>query len=213
MKLIFLTASLFFVITMTKGSKLEGFEDFEERNDIDQSEVDDSLSQEAAAGLNAQTSSQPVTQIFHLWTDGPRNLKIQKINVGTLTSEGDVLESIALGSGSISKTGAYLAYRPEFKGYHSTGLGAIFLNLEKLFPCAKKARPICGRFTFEEDGFLKGKALLQAADSGADLKVFGNNINTYGIAIQDCEKLDGKNGCLPSWYQVTIVCYLPSSCI
>ena len=114
-----------------------------------------------------------VNQIFHLWTDGSRNLKIQKLNGGTLNSEKKVLETLGLGNGNSAKTGSYLAYRPRFKAYHKTGLGAIFLNLKKLFPCSKSARPICGRFTFEEDGFLKGKALIEAADSGGDLKVFG----------------------------------------
>uniref|UniRef100_A0A1X7TSS4 Uncharacterized protein n=1 Tax=Amphimedon queenslandica TaxID=400682 RepID=A0A1X7TSS4_AMPQE len=46
------------------------------------------------------------------------------------------------------------------------GLETIFLSLKKLFSCSKSACPICGRFTFEEDGFLKGKALFEAADFG-----------------------------------------------
>lgn len=154
-----------------------------------------------------------MNQIFHLWTTGSRSLSIQKINGGTLNQEGKILESIPLGSGTNAKTGAYLAYRPKFEAYHKTGLGAIFLNLEKLFPCAKSARPVCSRATYEEDGFLKGKALIEAADDGNNLKVFGSNINTYGIAFQGCPILNGKNGCLPPWYQVTIVCYLPRSCI
>lgn len=52
MKLIYLTASVFFVITMTKASELEGFEDFEERKDIDQSEVDDALAPKAVAATS-----------------------------------------------------------------------------------------------------------------------------------------------------------------
>ena len=153
-----------------------------------------------------------MNQIFQLWTDESRNLKIQKLNGGTLNSENKVLETLALGNGNAAKTGSYLAYRPRFKAFHQTGLGAIFLNLKKLFPCSKSARPICSRFTFEEDGFLQGKALLEAADSGNNMNVFGKTTNTYGIAIQGCPVLNGANGCLPAWYQMTIVCYLPRSC-
>ena len=55
MKLIYLTACVFFVITMTKASEFEGFEEekkCEDCNDIDQSEVDDALAPSAATAAS-----------------------------------------------------------------------------------------------------------------------------------------------------------------
>ena len=153
-----------------------------------------------------------VSVLLNLWTDERRQLNIQKLHGGTLQSKEKILETMVLGDGATAKTGTLLAYRPRFKAYHKTGIGAIFLNLKDLFSCAKSARPVCGRFTQEESGFLKGKALLQATDSGEDFNVFGKNTNTFGMAFQGCPTLDGTNGCLPAKFEVTIVCFLPRSC-
>lgn len=128
-------------------------------------------------------------------------------------SQGRVLDTIPLGNGGRDKTSSVLAYRKNYKAYHKTGLGTIFLNLKKLFPCVKKAFPICGRFTGEENGFLGGKALIEAADSGGDFKIFGKSVATYGIAFQGCPVLHGTQGCLPKQFKVTITCFLPRSCI
>ena len=90
--------------------------------------------------------------------------------------------------------------------------GAIFVNLEKLFPCANGI-PLCRLFPYEDDGFRKGKALIETADSGNTLQIFGGNNNkTYGFAFTGCPVLNGANGCLPSGWQRILVCYLPNSC-
>uniref|UniRef100_A0A1X7VUS1 Uncharacterized protein n=1 Tax=Amphimedon queenslandica TaxID=400682 RepID=A0A1X7VUS1_AMPQE len=157
MKLIFLTASVLFLITLTKASELEGFEDFEERNDIDQSEADDALAPKAAAtslcsidmkalnavinkAIDSKFQNQPGMgneSDFQLWTDVARNLNIQKINGGTLQAEGKILEKIAIGSGTAAKNGAYLAYRPKYNADHKTGLagGHIYKPREAIPMC------------------------------------------------------------------------------
>ena len=146
---------------------------------------------------------------------GSRKLTIQKIRGGNLTL-GPNLDEITIGNGGTSKTSTILAYRPSYKDYHNTKLGAIFLNLEKLFPCAANSNiivPVCSRFTQEEDGFFKGKTIAEAADGGNNMKIFGTNIKTYGFVIEDCPTLSGAHGCLPKWFQTVVMCLLPRYCL
>jgi len=44
-----------------------------------------------------------------------------------------------------------------FIEFHQSGLAGVFLNFEKIFPCASGQFPICRTFTYEEDGFKNGK--------------------------------------------------------
>ncbi len=96
----------------------------------------------------------------------------------------------------------------KYNDYHQSGLAAVFINLSDLFPCSASEQSICYKATREEDGFNKGKAILEAADGGNNFKVWPNGQKrTYGFAIEGCEELG--SACLPAWYQFTIVCHLP----
>ena len=147
-------------------------------------------------------------------SSGSRVMTIRKIDGGTL-KPGPILNNVIIGKGQTARTSTVLAYRPMYRGYHNTRLGAVFLNLEKLFPCAAKAGivPVCRRFTREEDGFLRGKTITEAADVGNHMKIFGTNINTYGFVFEACPYLNGVNGCLPSFFNTAVTCFLPRSCL
>ena len=53
----------------------------------------------------------------------------------------------------------YMHYRSNYADYHTCYLPGLLFNLERLFPCAPKAkhRPVCRMFTLEEDGYLNLK--------------------------------------------------------
>ena len=147
--------------------------------------------------------------------DANRNANIHRINVGNGIQSNE-LDWIDIGSGekNVSGDNRILAYRRDYRDAHDSGmLAGLFLNLDELFPCAGPIMPLCSRSTYEEDGFLQGKAILQASDIGNDFTVFGSGIFTFGIAIQGCSVLNGINGCLPSFFATTIVCLLPRSCL
>ncbi|XP_019861138.1 PREDICTED: uncharacterized protein LOC109589481 [Amphimedon queenslandica] len=165
------------------------------------------------SAINAKLADQPVIKVLNLEFVSGMKLKLSKVNGGTLSSS-TVIEQISIGNGYYTRKGSYLAYQPRYSDYHSSGLAGIFLNLEKLFPCIARSSviPVCGRFTYEEDGFLQGKSVLQTSDLGNHIKVFGSSIATYGMAISGCRVLNGKNGCLPLWFQTRITCLLPRSC-
>lgn len=140
-------------------------------------------------------------------------LHIRRFNGATMTPS-TIVETINIGTGGGAVTGKVLAYRPKYNDYHKSYLAGLFVNLEKLFPCIASSSyaPVCSRFTYEEDGFFKGKSILQASDGGNNFKVFGNSIATYGMAISGCPVINGKDGCLPTYAETTITCLLPRSC-
>ena len=110
-----------------------------------------------------------------------------------------------------------LAYRPNFKDRHNSGLAGIFINIEGVFPCTVGLHkssvlrgPVCKLFTSEEDGFNDGRAIVELGDAGnVELTVFGSNVRLYGLAFSGCQMLTEK--CLPLWFQSEIVCMLPRS--
>lgn len=118
--------------------------------------------------------------------------------------DGKDLDSLRLDQGD--KTSTYLAYRPNFADYHQSGLGAVFVNLKQLYPCIGSTA-ICHIASFEEDGFRKGKAYIEAGDSGADFNMFGTG-PVYGLAVQGCGDLNDPS-CFKQWQQSQVVCYLP----
>ena len=110
-----------------------------------------------------------------------------------------------------------LAYRPNFKDRHNSGLAGIFINIEGVFPCTSGLDdqrilkgPSCKLFTNEEDGFNDGRTIIELGDAGnVELAVFGSNVGLYGLAFSGCQVLTGK--CLPLYFQSEIVCMLPRS--
>ena len=123
--------------------------------------------------------------------------------------------TVHLQSGTTPRTSTneILAYRPKYSDFHRSGLAGIFVNIEKVFPCIAKTHyvPICSIFTSAEGGFRNGKQYIELGDPGNNIKVFGKDIATYGLAVSGCPQLDEY--CLPTWLPVssTVMCLLPQS--
>ena len=84
------------------------------------------------------------------------------------------------------------------------------MNIENVFPCIAQIDsyvPVCKRFTKEEDGFMKGNTFVELGDIGNNVKIFGNRIATYGLAIAGCPQL--TEDCLPRSVNTEVVCLLP----
>ena len=144
-----------------------------------------------------------------------RRVHLSMKNQTTMTT-GTPLADIDLSNSAVAVTSSnnLFAYRPRFRDPHGSNLAAIFINLEGVFPCIQSLSgyvPICSIHTEEDDGFRRGKALIDTADFGSQLQVFSsprdNNIMTYGIAIQDCPEF--TTGCFHTYQSFAIVCYLP----
>ena len=92
-----------------------------------------------------------------------------------------------------------LAYRPNFADHHTSGLAAIFVNIQGIFPClsGRSSAPICKMFTYEGDGFRNGHAIIESADTSDDFgDVFGNNIPTFAFALSGCPTM--SDDCFPN---------------
>lgn len=112
---------------------------------------------------------------------------------------------------SSSTASNLLAYRPNFVDLHTSGLAAVFVNIEGVFPCvvgSPEYHPVCKLFTYEEDGFRNGHAVIDAADIGNNFNIFsGSNRATFGFAFTGCATL--TTDCFPVFSQYSIVCLLP----
>ena len=145
-----------------------------------------------------------------------RLLKLVAIDHSTLQAkDARWLATISLLNSSQGATSPnnLLAYRPRFNDLHGSGLAAIFINLEGVFPCLEPLHdyyPICHVFTDEEDGFRDGRAVIDSGDDGRNFRIFNSsaaNILTYGIAIHDCPEFNTT--CFPTYHSFSVACYLP----
>lgn len=96
-------------------------------------------------------------------------------------------------SEAVTSSDNLLAYWPRYADHHGSGLAAVFLNLEAIFPCTSVI-PQCGVLTHEDDGFFGGRSFIQAADIGNHFRIFSSStdIMTYGLALQDCTEFTSQ---------------------
>ena len=147
-----------------------------------------------------------------LRVDANRNLLIKDFDLKQFKVVGNALDQISIGNGQADQTSDLLAYRKQFNDQHGSGLGAVFINLQKLFPCVPNNIPMCHLYPNDDEGFRKGKALIEVSD-WSNIRVFGSNVKTYGFTITDCPVLDGADGCLSTYFDRVLVCYLPRGCL
>ena len=106
-----------------------------------------------------------------------------------------------------------IAYRPYFNDSHNSNMAILFFNLEAAFPCLRDTNiaPACSLFSREEDGFLGGRSLIQAADIGNHFRIFSHNqfVKTFGFGFAGCSTF--ASWCVPSTFERSLVCLLPSS--
>ena len=103
-----------------------------------------------------------------------------------------------------------IAYRPYYNDVHNSNLAILFFNLEAAFPCLG-GMPICSLFPFEEDGFFRGRPLIQAADTGNHFRIFSgsHSVKTFGFGFAGCSTF--ANSCVPDSFELSLVCLLPRS--
>ena len=103
-----------------------------------------------------------------------------------------------------------VAYRPNYRDAHNSNLGALFINLQSLYPCLSGANfhPACSLFTSESDGFRGGAAIIQAADIGNNFRIFSSttNFETFGFAFAGCPTF--VESCVDD-LELELVCLLP----
>ena len=115
-------------------------------------------------------------------------------------------------STSSTSTNNLLAYRPNYSDSQTSRLGVIFVNIEEVFPCVAgtpEYYPVCKTFTNDEDGLRNGRAIVDAADCGNNILIFGSNSAVFAFAITGCSTMN--TGCFPIYADYSIVCLLPRS--
>lgn len=135
-------------------------------------------------------------------------------SIGYDRSNGSLIDELNNFNPSTSSTSAknLLAYRPNYNDSQANGLAVIFVNIEGVFPCVAgtpEYYPVCKIFTYDEDGLRNGRAIVDAADCGNNIKIFGNNLAIFAFAIAGCSTMDTE--CFPIYTDYSIVCLLPRS--
>ena len=146
--------------------------------------------------------------MLYLGVYSDRIIQLRQFN-GSVFADETLIDSISLSDPAIDVSSTYLAYRPNYSDYHSSGLAGMFINMAAIFPCIAKGPPVCRIFTLEQDGFNGGRAIIESGDIGNDIEIFSTSTDTatYGFAIQDCTQMDST--CLPIKFEVVITCLLP----
>lgn len=104
-----------------------------------------------------------------------------------------------------------LAYYPNYRDGHRSGIAAIFINMVEAFPCINSLSshlPVCKVFTYEDDGFRKGRAIIEASDAGNGFRVFNGTIKgVFAFGFAGCPELN--TDCFPRYIEYAVTCYLP----
>lgn len=106
-------------------------------------------------------------------------MRVERANVVAVTLPSGATTRLTISDTSASAKSAdnKVAYEPNYADHHNSGLGALFLNLDAIFPCIQSLpnpgyMPSCTRMTDDEDGFLGGRAVIQAGDGGNNMRIF-----------------------------------------
>ena len=149
--------------------------------------------------------------------DQPIEVSLRSQDPSTLSILGHISQlSIRDAAHPATSANNIIAYRPYFNDSHNSNMAILFFNLEAAFPCLRNTidppAAACTLFSLEEDGFLGGRSLIQAADVGNHFRVFSQNqhINTFGFGFSGCSTFD--TSCVPNYsFERSLVCLLPSS--
>lgn len=114
-------------------------------------------------------------------------------------------------SSSNAASNNLLAYYPNYSDGHRSGIAAILINMVEAFPCINSLSshiPVCKVFAFENDGFRKGRAIIEASDAGNDFRVFNGTVKgVFAFGFAGCPELN--TDCFPHYAEYAISCYLP----
>ena len=161
-----------------------------------------------------------------------KNLQMRWVQTGEEDPKGmihgktNLIAQLPLNSNKLVRDKNTLAYYPSYKDTHVSGLAAVFVNIEQLFPCVTNTwdatpkynyRPACTHITSDEDGFRHGKPIIELGDVGNDAQLLNiftpandrKKVSVYGIAVQGCKAFGEENGCLPPYFTTKVICFLP----
>lgn len=104
-----------------------------------------------------------------------------------------------------------LAYYPNYPDSHRSGIAAVFINMVVAFPCIEALSsypPVCKVFTYEDDGFRGGRAIIEAGDTGNGFRVFNGTLKgVFAFGFSGCPEFNLD--CFPRWAEYGISCFLP----
>ena len=150
--------------------------------------------------------------LLYLAHASDRSVRLQNVSGTTVRSSGPPRAQLPMFNSSVSaSSNNLLAYYPNYRDAHRSGIGIFFINMVEAFPCIQSLSsylPVCKVFTYEDDGFRGGRAIIEAADSGNGFRVFNGTLKgVFAFGFTGCPELN--QDCFPLYVEYLISCYLP----
>ena len=140
------------------------------------------------------------------------SIRLQNISGVTVRGTGPRRAELPMFNSSVSaSSNNLLAYYPNYRDAHRSGIAALLINMVEAFPCIQSLSsylPVCKVFTYEDDGFRGGRAIIEASDSGNGFRVFNGTLKgVFAFGLTGCPEL--TLDCFPRYVEYVISCYLP----
>ena len=146
---------------------------------------------------------------------GDNSMIIKNISGVTVRGTGPTRANLSNFDPTVSaSSNNLLAYYPNYQDSHRSGIAALIINMVQAFPCISSwgtYNPVCKIFTYEDDGFRGGNAIIEASDSGNGFRnVFNGTLKgVFAFGFAGCPQLNTT--CFPRWAEYIVSCYLPRS--
>ena len=152
--------------------------------------------------------------MLYIGRKGDDSIVLSNISSTTVRSTGPrIAELPNFNSSVVATSNNLLAYYPNYRDAHRSGIAAFLINMVEAFPCINSLSsylPVCKVFTYEDDGFRNGRAIIEASDSGNGFRVFNGTIKgVFAFGYTNCSEL--TLDCFPRYVDYAISCYLPRS--
>lgn len=134
------------------------------------------------------THCHAVLGLLYLARTGDTNL-VSLNNISGVTVRGSGPNRAELpnfNSSTNASSNNLLAYYPNYRDAHRSGLAAMFINMPVAFPCLEGVSsylPVCKVFTYEDDGFRGGRAIIEVGN-GFPGVFSGPQKGVFALALQ-----------------------------
>lgn len=150
--------------------------------------------------------------ILYIARSSDNSVVLRNISGVTVKTSGPPRAQLANFNSSTNATSNnLLAYYPNYSDGHRSGIAALLVNMVEAFPCINSLsshNPVCKVFTYEDDGFRKGRAIIEASDAGNGFRVFNGTLKgVFAFGFANCSELNFD--CFPRYVEYAISCYLP----
>ena len=150
--------------------------------------------------------------LLYVARTGDNSIVLSNISGATVRGTGPRRAELSMfNSSTNASSNNLLVYYPNYRDAHRSGIAALLFNMIEAFPCIQSLSsylPVCKVFTYEDDGFRGGRAIIEASDGGNGFRVFNGTLKgVFAFGFSGCPEM--TTDCFPRYAEYVISCYLP----